>query len=280
MTSRRATAKKSRAEHRYTGCTTRPRVTALFRPTARRTSEKRRCRAQDEEGAGPLLALLPTIHASLPPLPKDQPPQQIKSDTADLTVLQDDNELEVFDTVDIDEVGAGLYPALPFSESSPDDTAVTIYRPRKDAQVPTNWTVDALEELVTRTPFLSSEGTVVFTGKLLSDVVSDETNCPQGIICAAQDDNSKALIERRTWTLEALDRASGELLWRATRAEARRSGGNEHFQCCHKAAEETLFATVTETAAAVAACTLAAMSNDATALVPLNAQPALLPAPI
>ena len=69
-------------------------------------------------------------------------------------------------------MGRGLYPALPFAETSADDTAVTIYRPRKDAQVPTNWTVDALEELVTRTPFLSSEGTVVFTGKLLSDVVS------------------------------------------------------------------------------------------------------------
>ena len=160
---------------------------------------------------GPPRPAPPTIHASLPPLPKDQPPQQIKSDTADLTVLQDDG-VEVFDSVDIDDMGRGLYPALPFAETSADDTAVTIYRPRKDAQVPTNWTVDALEELVTRTPFLSSEGTVVFTGKLLSDVVSDETNCPQGIICAAQDDNSKALIERRTWTLEALDRASGELL--------------------------------------------------------------------
>ena len=109
-----------------------------------------------------LLALLPTIHASLPPLPKDQPPQQIKSDTADLTVLQDDG-VEVFDSVDIDDMGRGLYPALPFAETSADDTAVTIYRPRKDAQVPTNWTVDALEELVTRTPFLSAEGTVVFT---------------------------------------------------------------------------------------------------------------------
>ena len=36
-----------------------------------------------------------------------------------------------------------------------------------------------------------------------------------------------------------------------------------------------LFATVTETAAAIAVCTLAAMNQDATALVPLNAQPAI-----
>ena len=47
---------------------------------------------------------------SLLPLPKDQPPQQIKSDTADLTVLQDDG-VEVFDSVDIDDMGRGLYPA-------------------------------------------------------------------------------------------------------------------------------------------------------------------------
>jgi hypothetical protein len=219
-----------------------------------------------------LLALATAATASLPPLPKDQPPN-VKSDTADLTVLQDDG-VEVFDTVDIDEVGAGLYPALPFSESSPDDTAVTIYRPRKDSQVPTNWTVDALEELVTRTPFLSSEGTVVFTGKLLSDVVSDETNCPQGIICAAQDDNSKALIERRTWTLEALDRASGELLWRATASRLGDQVGTNTSSAVAKP-RRPLFATVTETAAAVAACTLAAMNQDATALVPLNAQPAI-----
>ena len=189
-------------------------------------------------------------------------------------MLQDSDEVEVFDSVDVDDMGRGLYPALPFAETSTDDTAVTIYRPRKDAQVPTNWTVDALEELVTRTPFLSSEGTVVFTGKLLSDVVSDETNCPQGIICAAQDDNSKALIERRTWTLEALDRASGELLWRATASRLGDAVGNTS-SAVTPSKKRPLFATVTETAAAIAVCTLAAMNQDATALVPLNAQPAI-----
>ena len=221
-----------------------------------------------------LLALITTTNASLPPLPNEAPPN-VKSDTADLTVLQDSDEVEVFDSVDVDDMGRGLYPALPFAETSADDTAVTIYRPRKDAQVPTNWTVDALEELVTRTPFLSSEGTVVFTGKLLSDVVSDETNCPQGIICAAQDDNSKALIERRTWTLEALDRASGELLWRATASRLGDAVGTNTSSAVTPSKKRPLFATVTETAAAIAVCTLAAMNQDATALVPLNAQPAI-----
>ena len=77
-----------------------------------------------------LLALATAATASLPPLPKDQPPN-LKSDTADLTVLQDSDEVEVFDSVDVDDMGRGLYPALPFQESSPDDTAVTIYRPRR-----------------------------------------------------------------------------------------------------------------------------------------------------
>ena len=203
---------------------------------------------------------------------RDQPPTD-QIDTADLTVLQDDG-VEVL-TASTSTIWAEACTRPYRWETSADDTAVTIYRPRKDAQVLTNWTVDALEELVTRTPFLSSEGTVVFTGKLLSDVVSDETNCPQGIICAAQDDNSKALIERRTWTLEALDRASGELLWRATASRLGDQVGTNTSSAVTQSKKRPLFATVTETAAAVAACTLAAMNQDATALVPLNAQPAI-----
>ncbi len=61
-----------------------------------------------------LLALATAATASLPPLPKDQPPN-VKSDTADLTVLQDSDEVEVFDSVDIDDMASGLYPALPFA---------------------------------------------------------------------------------------------------------------------------------------------------------------------
>ena len=215
------------------------------------------------------LLALAVARASLPPLPKDPPPQTVGSHTNDLTLVIDD-ELEVFDAVD--EAGPRLLPAPPFDE--PADTAVIVYRQKKDVQVPTNWTVQALEELVTRTPFLSSEGTIVFTGKLLSDVVSDDQSCPPHIICAAED-NSKALIERRTWTLEALDRASGELLWRATASRLGDAVSSNTSSAVASPKKPPLFATVSETAAAVAACAVAAFASDATALVPLDAAPAV-----
>ena len=75
--------------------------------------------------------------------------------------------------------------------------------------------------------------------------------------------------------MEALDRASGELLWRATASRLGDQVGTNTSSAVTQSKKRPLFATVTETAAAVAACTLAAMSNDATALVPLNAQPAI-----
>ena len=144
-----------------------------------------------------LLACLCALAASEP---------AIDTSSEDLTILGDEHELRAFDeddakgdVLDLDELtpfddDVEVYDdedtakAIARPERAPADTAVTVYDPRRDRPVASNWTHATVQALVERTPFLSSDGLTVFTGRLESDVVSEADLCDENrnILCATK----------------------------------------------------------------------------------------------